>query len=625
MNHPNLLSIRASLPSLFSPLSYVTFQYRECSALQTRTKPLSCLLSTMKPNPRIQHLPDDVASSSGCSSTGDDIDEASMSSSSSCWNSATNSDSSLPLTHNTDINRTQSSSSYSEEDVNSSSYQHSSFISSFAAAVVRRRGYHDHGTNAQNGRSMHPVRERNEPYSNGSKQRRQLISSRQRNFRKINRNSWNPSVSYFCFWKALLKLCHHHCSTGILCCSIGLWLLIFFFAHERKHHLPMHRPNLPIRQRIRSRRPTPKRSGWMGQFWDRVDTYLFGSIVSAQMRINPDVNQHKDREELPPECIRPPWHLNSFPTCNDVYEVDLPSIVRQSRYALYDGSSENRTMPLGYVAKGLWRSVWSVNPRAVMTEPIVLKTMQKEHELTDRNYDRHRRDAIVMEHLTSSPYVVDIYGFCGNSVLTEYMDLTLDDVIFSNDIDVVIDSKPVPVTSAMKLQWALDVARGVQALHEISGGPIVHTDIQAKQFLLSSTGRVKINDFNRCRFMAQSNITGSPCSFRIPSAPGKSRSPEEYLYEALDEKLDIYSVGNIMYTILTTREAWDGYNGVVAQSRIQEGVIPEIYTNAIQDLPKSTQEALVNITKRAYAFDPKQRFTAKELVAELERILEEIV
>lgn len=406
----------------------------------------------------------------------------------------------------------------------------------------------------------------------------------------------------------MLKLCNH-CSTGILCCSIGLWLLVFFFAHERKHHRPMHhRIDLPIRQRIRRHRPLPKRNGWMGQFWDRLDTYLFGSSVSAQILVKPDANQHKDREALPPECIRPPWHLYSYPTCNDIYEVDLPSIVRQSRYALLDGSSENRTMPLGYVAKGLWRSVWSVNPRAVMTEPIVLKTMQKEHELTDRNYDRHRRDAIVMEQLTSSPYVVDIYGFCGNSVLTEYMDLTLDDVIFANDVEVVIDSKPVPVTGALKLQWALDVARGVQALHQISGGPIVHTDIQAKQFLLSPSGRVKINDFNRCRFMAQSNITGRPCPFRIPSAPGKSRSPEEYLYEALDEKLDIYSVGNILYTILTQREAWDGYNGVVAQSRIQEGAIPEIYTNAIQDLPKSIQDALVNITKRAYAFDPQKDF-----------------
>ena len=584
---------------------------------------LASTVATMKANSRIRDSPDDVTNDSVCSSssTGDE-DEVSMSSSSSCWNSGTNSESSSFMAPSTDINYTQSSSS--EEGNHFLSYEPPSFFSSLAAAVVRRRGYHSHDMRADVRSSKdssinhtRDIRRRNEQYRTRSAQRRQFFPSKLQNWSKNGRHSWDSSVSFSAtVLNRVIKICNR-CSTGILCCSIGLWLLVFFYSNS---HRPMHRSDLPIRSRVRGRRPALKRTGWMSQFWDRMDAHLFGP--SAPVRVNPDVNQNKDREELPPECIRASWHLYNYPTCNDIYEVDLPDIVRQSRYAQYKGRpANNHTMPLGYVAKGLWRSVWSVNPRSVMTEPIVLKTMQKEHELTNRNYDRHRRDAIVMEQLTSSPYVVDIYGFCGNSVLTEYMDLTLDDVIFSDDMDIVIDSKPVPITSTMKLQWALDVARGVQALHEISGGPIVHTDIQAKQFLVSSTGRIKINDFNRCRFMAQSNITGEPCSFRIPSAPGKSRSPEEYLYEALDEKLDIYSVGNILYTILTKREAWDGYNGVVAQSRIQEGAIPETVSNAVQDLPNSAQELLVNVTKRAYSFDPKRRFSAKELVDELERIL----
>ncbi|CAM9091345.1 unnamed protein product, partial [Heterosigma akashiwo] len=38
---------------------------------------------------------------------------------------------------------------------------------------------------------------------------------------------------------------------------------------------------------------------------------------------------------------------------------------------------------------------------------------------------------------------------------------------------------------------ALDVMRGVQAIHEIRGGPVVHADIQAQQFLLDFRGTVK--------------------------------------------------------------------------------------------------------------------------------------
>jgi hypothetical protein len=43
-----------------------------------------------------------------------------------------------------------------------------------------------------------------------------------------------------------------------------------------------------------------------------------------------------------------------------------------------------------------------------------------EHNFTHRNYDRHRRDAVAMERLTKSPFVLDIYGFCGNSGLFEF-------------------------------------------------------------------------------------------------------------------------------------------------------------------------------------------------------------
>jgi hypothetical protein len=51
---------------------------------------------------------------------------------------------------------------------------------------------------------------------------------------------------------------------------------------------------------------------------------------------------------------------------------------------------------------------------------IVLKTLRYEHEFDLRNWDRHRRDAIAMERLSASPFVLDIYASCGNSGLTEY-------------------------------------------------------------------------------------------------------------------------------------------------------------------------------------------------------------
>jgi serine/threonine protein kinase len=220
----------------------------------------------------------------------------------------------------------------------------------------------------------------------------------------------------------------------------------------------------------------------------------------------------------------------------------------------------------------------------------------------------------------------------------------------SADADAVV-AVETNITATHRLQWALDVARGIQALHEMPGGSIVHADLQAKQFLVSpTTGIVKVNDFNRCRFMAtntsyhhrastaaaaelttattEPNASSLPlhsphryCSFRIPTAPGKMRSPEEYSFATLDEKIDIYATANILYSIFTKRDAWYESNERDAKFKIQDGVVPDMDI-AWPDATLSTRTRLVQLTQRAYALDATQRISAKELVLELEALLD---
>jgi hypothetical protein len=95
------------------------------------------------------------------------------------------------------------------------------------------------------------------------------------------------------------------------------------------------------------------------------------------------------------------WQKVSYPTCNSLHEIDLLEI--------RDDPSK-RTRMLG---NSYWRDVWLVHN-------VVLKTMRYTHDFEDRNYDRHCRDALAMEHLTKSKMVVDIYGFCGNSGVSAY-------------------------------------------------------------------------------------------------------------------------------------------------------------------------------------------------------------
>jgi hypothetical protein len=124
------------------------------------------------------------------------------------------------------------------------------------------------------------------------------------------------------------------------------------------------------------------------------------------------------------------------------------------------------------------------------------------------------------------------------------------------------------------------------------------------------------SDFNRCRFMASN--TGVPCKFRIPSAPGKYRSPEEYSDTWLDEKLDIYATASVFYGIMTGEKAWLDLSTGDTKIFVKKGVKPKIGDEL--RMPGSIDAALTNLTELAYTKNPEERISAAQLVAALEEL-----
>lgn len=104
------------------------------------------------------------------------------------------------------------------------------------------------------------------------------------------------------------------------------------------------------------------------------------------------------------------WQIHSFPACNHLHEREMQAMTVRP---------ENKDGPLRLVANGYWRDVWILPPAKYDSER-VLKTIRYEHTYEERNYDRHRRDALAMERLTSHPFVMDIYAYCGNSGIFEF-------------------------------------------------------------------------------------------------------------------------------------------------------------------------------------------------------------
>lgn len=301
------------------------------------------------------------------------------------------------------------------------------------------------------------------------------------------------------------------------------------------------------------------------------------------------------------------WQKTTFPSCNALHEFDLTYLPSRE---------DDRAASVKILGNGYWRDVWRV--REYDGTPLVLKTIRYEHDFEERNYERHRRDAVAMERLSPSPNVVDIYGFCGNSGLFEYGP--------GGDIERSVRRGEMGgLTKVERLTVAYQVSLGLADLHNFSGegrASIAHTDVTPGQFILID-GAYKLNDFNRCRFINWNEAKNEPCGFEVGNNPGKFRSPEEYAYLPESEKVDVYSMGNVFYTLLTLEWPFAEYSEDRAQRHVARGDRPALSDELFNSTDPS-DVAFVRAMEMCYEQLPEKRASAREVATFLDGALEAI-
>lgn len=130
---------------------------------------------------------------------------------------------------------------------------------------------------------------------------------------------------------------------------------------------------------------------------DLLDSKDYGKSLVEPLEIDDCVAQYE-------------WQISMRVDCNSIHEIDLANPMVPT---MGEKGEAYR------VGGGYWRDVWAI-PNGARREQQIFKTIRYTHEITPRNLDRHRRDAVAMERLVSSPHVVDIYGFCGNTGIFEF-------------------------------------------------------------------------------------------------------------------------------------------------------------------------------------------------------------
>jgi len=237
---------------------------------------------------------------------------------------------------------------------------------------------------------------------------------------------------------------------------------------------------------------------------------------------------------------------------------------------------------------------------------------------------------MVMELLTSSPRIADIYSFCALSSIIEYAPGNMEDYVMPtkgyeptqppDEQEEVKDPTPINdyIKPMEKLEMALELAKGLAAMHGHSGGVIANVDVQIGQFCRGKDGLIKILDFNRAEVLLYDEEQEQYCTFSNGVPPdGSLRAPEEIIDAPLTEKIDVYTVGNVIYSILTGLLVNRDFSISQAHRRITHGKTEEIDANYF--ISRSPAEmALVKVIHWCWTFDANERPSIFQIVEFME-------
>jgi serine/threonine protein kinase/lipopolysaccharide biosynthesis regulator YciM len=174
-------------------------------------------------------------------------------------------------------------------------------------------------------------------------------------------------------------------------------------------------------------------------------------------------------------------------------------------------------------------------------------------------------------------------------------------------LEILEERDPLPYEEVLNI--ASQVAR---ALEHASQQGIVHRDIKPQNLMVTADGMVKVCDFGIARVVAlpsltQSGFVGSPYYI----------SPEQAMGEHVDVRSDIYSLGIVMYQMLSGKLPFDAKSpwSIISQHIASK---PPSLRLSNTDLP----EAVEHLVNKAMAKRPEDRFqTPVELIRAVEDVL----
>lgn len=201
--------------------------------------------------------------------------------------------------------------------------------------------------------------------------------------------------------------------------------------------------------------------------------------------------------------------------------------------------------------------------------------------------------------------IVEIYDYIReegrNFLVMEFVDgISLAEVI----------EKQAPLHPVIAATIAREIGRALVCAHQAG---VVHRDIKPKNILITRAGVVKLTDFGVARDLDAPDLTTTGTLIGTPFY----MSPEQAGGEKVGFQSDLYSLGIVLYEMVTGKKPYTGENSTAIIAKISRGKFKSAFW-----LAPHHSWRLARIVNRAMKNNPKRRFRAAEdMVHSLNRFL----
>ncbi|WOK95715.1 serine/threonine-protein kinase TNNI3K-like [Canna indica] len=224
--------------------------------------------------------------------------------------------------------------------------------------------------------------------------------------------------------------------------------------------------------------------------------------------------------------------------------------------------------------------------------------------MADEDKIRAFRDELALLQQIRHPNVVQFLGAITQSspmmIVTEYLP--------KGDLCNHLKSKE-PISPAVAVRYAIDIARGMNYLHRQSE-PIIHGDLEPSNILIDDTGHLKVADFGDSKLLKVEKTTSRPIT--CLGVACRYMAPEVFLNKEYDTKADVFSFALILQEMI---------EGCPPFCHKGDTEVPQAYASIQRPPFRASQKRYANglkeLIEQCWNQDPAERPTFKEIIDRL--------